>query len=74
MFLQAESSFSLSVGGGGGGQFTSFESQANRGFSSGIRVCYYISTSLSLPPVSLFCSNSSLPVICVAVVAMPSEF
>lgn len=29
-------------------QFTSFKSQANRGFSSGIRVCYYIPPSLSL--------------------------
>ena len=33
---------------GVGRQFTSFENQANRGFSSGIRVCYYIYSPLSL--------------------------
>lgn len=57
-----------------GEEFTSFEGQANRGFSSGIRVCYYISTSLSLPPVSLFLQKFFSAGYLYCVIAMPFEF
>lgn len=52
---------------------TDEESQANRGFSAGVRVCYYLSPSFSFTRQSVL-QNSSVLVICIAFIALFCAF